>query len=166
MTRGATTRGRPVARALACALVATQLACYAWVPAAAGESAGAAAGALAPGARVALEVNDPGRVALASTLAPSITRVEGTLVDARGEELVLALAGYTQIRGGYTQLTGDTVRVRREHVAAVRQRRLSRRRTLFAIGTGVAVVVAFLAARGIGGRGVPGEGDDGGGPDQ
>jgi hypothetical protein len=154
------TRAPRLARAALCAVVATQLACYAWVPAAAGESA------LAPGARVALEVNDVGRVALAGTLAPSITRVEGTVVDASGDPLVLALAGYAQIRGGYTQLTGDTVRMRREHVAVVKERRLSRRRTLFAVGTGVAVVVAFLAARGIGGRGVPGEGGEDGGPDQ
>jgi hypothetical protein len=154
------TLARRRARPLACAVAASQLACYAWVPAGAG-------GALAPGARVALEVNDVGRVALAGTLAPSITRVEGTLVRAEGDQLVLALAGYSQIRGGYTQLTGDTVRLRREHLAAVQQRQLSRRRTLVAVGVGVAAVVAFVAGWNIAGRGTPPEDrGGGGGPDQ
>lgn len=155
-------RARPLAACALAAQLATQLACYAWVPA-----GGDGASALAPGARVALEVNDVGRVALAGTLAPSITRVEGTVVSAPAGELVLALAGYAQIRGGFTQLTGDTVRVRREHVSAIRRRELSRRRTLVAVGVGVAAVVAFLAARGLSGRGVPPEGPGGdGGPNQ
>ena len=153
---------RPLTGAALAAQLATQLACYAWVPA-----GDAGAPALVPGARVVLEVNDVGRVALAESLAPSITRVEGTVVSAPADQLVLALAGYAQIRGGFTQLTGDTVRVRREHVSSVRRRELSRRRTLVAVGVGVAAVVAFLAARGLSGRGVPPEGPGGdGGPNQ
>jgi hypothetical protein len=157
------------ARALACValathLAATQLACYAWVPAGAD---GDGVGTLAPGSRVALELNDAGRVALASTLAPSITRVEGTLVDASGDPLTLSLTGYAQIRGGFTQLTGDTVRVRREHVASLRRRELSRRRTWLAVGAGVVAVAAFVASRGLSGRGVPPEDRGGdGGPNQ
>ena len=155
------------ARPIACVVAATQLGCYAWVPVSLPTNGAASESALVPGARVALELNDVGRVALASTLAPSITRVEGTLVERPGDQLVVALSGYSQIRGGHTRLTGDTVRLRREHLAGVAQQRLSRRRTLLVVGAGLAAAVAFVAGWSIAGKGTPPEDrGGGGGPDQ
>jgi len=145
-------------RVAACAVAAASqvvTSCYAYAPANSPQ--------LAPGARVALEVNDDGRAALARALAPSITRLEGTLLGTEGGRMVVALSGYSQIRGGHTQLTGDTVRLRGEHVAVVRQRQFSRRRTALAVGAALAVAVTFLAGRGIIGRGTPPE-DRGGEP--
>jgi len=110
-----------------------------------------------PGARIALDVNDAGRAALAPTLAPGITRVEGTLLGTRGDTLLLALAGYSQIRRPDTRLVGDTLRLWRQHLEGAAERRLSTRRTALVVGAGVALVAAFLIGRGLGGRGVPPE---------
>ena len=145
-------------RAAACAVAALSqsvTSCYAYAP--------ASAPRLVPGTRVAFEVNDDGRAALARALAPAITRLEGTLLSADGGQMVVALSGYSQIRGGHTQLTGDTVRLRGEHVAVVQQRQFSRRRTALAVGAALAVAVTFLASRGAFGRGTPPE-DRGGDP--
>lgn len=153
-------RSRRGAAALALASVHLLASCYTYVPR---DVAGVGAEATS-GARVALDVNDAGRAALAPTLAPGITRVEGTLVAARRDTLVLALAGYSQIRRPATRLVGDTLRLWRGHLEGAAERRLSRRRTALVVGAGVAVVAAFLIGRGLSGRGVPPEsrGPDGG----
>ena len=155
-------RPPPSGRAAAClALLATQLlaGCYTLVPRDPG------APAPAPGTRLALDVNDAGRAVLARSLAPGVTRIEGTLVAAPADTLVLALAGYSQIRLPSTRLVGDTLRLWRQHLDGAFERRLSSRRTALVVGAGVAVVAAFFIGRGLGGRGVPPEsrGPDGGG---
>lgn len=156
-------RTRRGAAALTLASVHLLASCYTYVP----RDAAVLARDAAPGTRVALDVNDAGRAALATTLAPAITRVEGTLVGTRGDTLVLALAGYSQIRRANTRLVGDTVRLSRQHLEGAAERRLSSRRTALVVGAGVALVAAFLIGRGLGGRGVPPEtGGPGGGDNQ
>jgi hypothetical protein len=153
-------RARRAAAALALASAQLLAGCYTYVP----RDAAVLAREAPPGARVALDVNDAGRAALAPTLAPGITRVEGTLLGTRGDTLLLALAGYSQIRRPNTRLVGDTLRLWRQHLEGAAERRLSTRRTALLVGVGVAVVATFFIGRGLGGRGVPPEsrGPDGG----
>lgn len=154
-------RSRRGAAALMLASVQLLASCYTYVP----RDVATIATDTPPGARLTLDVNDAGRAALAPTLAPSITRVEGTLVAARADTVVLALAGYSQIRRANTRLVGDTVRLWSQHLEGAAMRRLSTRRTAVLVGAGVLVVAAFFIGRGFGGRGVPPEsrGPDGGG---
>ena len=153
-------RSRRGAAALVLASVQLLASCYTYVP----RDVATIAADTPPGARLTIDVNDAGRAALAPTLAPSITRVEGTLVAARADTLVLALAGYSQIRRPATRLVGDTLRLWRGHLEGAAERRLARQRAALVVGAGIAVVAAFLIGRGLSGRGVPPEsrGPDGG----
>ena len=118
-----------------------------------------------PGAQVALEVTDEGRVALSDRIGPGVVRLEGTLAGVEGDDLLVDATAVRQVRGYITDLGGVRVRVARRHVSRVDERRLSRSRTLLVIGGVVAVVATFFAIK-IGGKGTPGDEDPGGGPDQ
>ena len=118
-----------------------------------------------PGAQVALEVTDEGRVALSERIGPGVVRLEGTLAGVEGDDLLVDATAVRQVRGYITDLGGLRVRVARRHVSRVDERRLSRTRTLIVVGGIVAVVAAFFAVK-IGGKGTPGDEEPGGGPDQ
>jgi hypothetical protein len=45
----------------------------------------------APGTRIALEVNDAGRVALGGSMGPEIDRVEGRLIERNNGEYLLGV---------------------------------------------------------------------------
>jgi hypothetical protein len=118
-----------------------------------------------PGAQVALEVTDEGRVALSEKIGPGVVRLEGTLAGTEGDELLVDASAVRQVRGYISDLGGVRVRLPQRYVTRMDERRLSRSRTLMVVGGAVAVVVGFFATK-ISGRSTPGDKDPGGGPDQ
>jgi hypothetical protein len=146
-------------RAIASVVAALQLlctACYAYAPVQTTPH---------PGAQVALEVTDEGRVALSEKIGPGVVRLEGTLAGTEGDELLVDASAVRQVRGYISDLGGVRVRLPQRYVTRMDERRLSRSRTLMVVGGAVAVVVGFFATK-ISGRSTPGDKDPGGGPDQ
>lgn len=147
-------------RPVALALVILQLftACFQYVPVRADP---------APGVRVALEINDTGRVALAPVLGPGVVRIEGVLVAVEADVLVVDAMMVTQLRLRPTSVDRIRVRVPRSDVVLTEERRMSRKRTILAVGGAVVAVVSFFVSKGWFGRSTPPDGNGGtGGPDQ
>lgn len=145
---------RPVAVAVGVLHICT--ACYSYVP---------VRSAPRPGAQVALEVTDEGRVALNEKIGPGVVRLEGTLAGVEGDELLVDATTATQLRGYISELGGVRVRLPQRYVTRMDQRQFSRGRTLLVVGGVVAIVAGFFASK-ISGRTTPGDKDPGGGPDQ
>ena len=120
----------------------------------------------APGAQIALEVTDEGRVALNEKIGPGVVRLEGTLAGVEGDELLVDAQAVRQVHGYIADLGGVRIRLPQRFVTRIDERRLSRKKTFLVAGGIVAAVVAFFVTKGFGGRGTPPEGTGGGGPDQ
>jgi len=122
--------------------LALQSACYTFQP---------SFGSTPPlGTRVALDVNDAGRVALGGTMAPEISRIEGRLVSADSSEYLVNVTGLRTIRGMEQVWSGEPVHVNREWVGTTYQQHFAPIRTgaLVAATAGVVVVVAQQALAG------------------
>jgi hypothetical protein len=120
----------------------------------------------APGAQIALEVTDEGRVALNDKIGPGVVRLEGTLAGVEGGELLVDAQAVRQVRGYISDLGGVRVRLPQQYVTRIDERRFSRKKTFIVAGAIVGAVAAFFVTKGFGGRGTPPEGTGGGGPDQ
>ena len=118
-----------------------------------------------PGAQVALEVTDEGRVALNEKIGPGVVRLEGTLAGVEGDELLVDADAARQVRGYVSDLGGVRVRLPQKYVTRMDERRFSRSRTLLVVGGIAAIVVGFFATK-ISGRNTPSDQEPGGGPDQ
>jgi hypothetical protein len=124
---------------------ATQASCYVYsVP---------PSGQPVPGSRYSFAITDQGRVGLADRLGPGVETIEGTLVGQNGGGYLVSVTRIKSIGGGFSHWAGERVAVSAEHVATVRERRLSRRRTALAAGAAVAAVGTFIATRGLFGFG-------------
>jgi hypothetical protein len=117
------------------------------------------------GAQVALEVTDEGRVALNEKIGPGVVRLEGTLAGMDGDDLLVDASAVRQVRGYITDLGGVRVRLPKNYVTRMDERRFSTSRTLLVVGGVVAVVAGFFATK-ISGRSTPPDQEPGGGPDQ
>jgi hypothetical protein len=101
----------------------------------------------AVGSRVALDVNDIGRVALGGSMGPEIAQIEGRLLANSDEEYLIAVEVVRLLRGGEQIWDGEQVRISRDHIGTAYERRLSRGRTL-ALGTAVVGgIVAIVVTR-------------------
>jgi hypothetical protein len=112
-----------------------------------------------PNTRLALVLNDQGRVGAASQVGPQVAKLEGNLLAATDTGYVVSVAAVQAIYGARTRWTGETVSVRRDYVAFASERRFSRGRTALFIGSAVSAVVALVMTThifGIGGDGPPG----------
>lgn len=99
-----------------------------------------------PGTRVALEVNDSGRVALGGSLGPSIDRVEGRLIEHDKDGYLLSVTSVSLLKGGGVQTwSGEHVAVKPEFVSGVSERRLDKVRTALFAGAITGAVVAIAA---------------------
>ena len=105
------------------------------------------------GTRMALVLNDVGRVALAPTVGPEIDRIEGRLVGADSDGYSIAVEHVYFLRGGVQIWSGENVRVGRSQVGSVSERRLSKVRTA-AMGAAGAGAVAYMLSRGLFGSGL------------
>jgi len=118
----------------------------------------------AVGSRVALEINDDGRVALRDQLGPGIVRLEGRVSAVEGDAMVLQASSVTQIRGQAIAVDTVSVRVSQGYVERMDERRLSRARTWMVIGGAIAIVASFVVSKGGFGRSTPPENPPGGPP--
>jgi hypothetical protein len=121
------------------------------------------AGGVAPelGKRIAFDVNDAGRLALGGSMGPEIDQVEGKLLERTSDEYVLSVSSVKYLRGGHQTWTGESVRIKSDHVATVYTRQFSKPRTiaLAAAGGGALalIVTQSLTGRGQDGPTVPGD---------
>jgi hypothetical protein len=129
--RGVIPRG--LALVVGCLLAAG---CYAMVP---------VAGTAPPlGARVALLVNDAGRVALGGTVGPEVAELEGRLVDQDSAQLVLSMLAVRPLRGGVQVWSGERLAVSRAHVALLQERHLSKSKSAIVAGAVTAALAAVI----------------------
>jgi hypothetical protein len=119
---------------------------------------GPAPATLEPQVRVSVVLTDLGRVETSRQVGPRVMRVEGSLVDATDTAYLLAVSAVKPISGPWVRWGGEQVSVRREYVATMNQRRLSRGRTALFIG-GAAFTVLTLMVNldilGFGGLDIP-----------
>jgi len=114
-----------------------------------------------PGRTFAFEITDVGRAALAAGVGSATDRVEGTLVNVTDTAYSVSVTRVIDLRGRVYPWGGETVSLRHEYVASLRERRLSAARTGIAAGIVTSSVVALVATRGFGVAGGAG-GDDSG----
>lgn len=95
-----------------------------------------------PGARMAFDVTDVGRVALGGAMGPEIVQVEGQLLGREDGAYLVAVSGVTYLRGGHQTWSGEMVRLRPEHVGNMYERRANTGRS---IALGAATVGGFTA---------------------
>lgn len=141
-------------------LAGTTTGCYSYVP--------LQPAAVGPGARVVLEVNDRGRVALTDSLGPSVDRIEGEVQSRSDSSYLLSVVFVDYVNGSRHAWAGEPLSVPADAVGGLRERRISRGRTALAIVGGIGAVLAFALTRDLLGHGSVGKEppDPGPGPDQ
>jgi hypothetical protein len=111
------------------------------------------------GTRIALDVNDAGRVALGGSMGPEIDRVEGQLIERTNGEYLLGVTSVSLLRGGVQTWKGEQVVVKPEFVTTVYERKFDKVRTgLFAaaiVGGVVAIASQDLLTSGTEQPGTP-----------
>jgi hypothetical protein len=127
--------------------------CYTYIPVATLEPA--------RGTKLSLVLNDEGRTQTARQVGPYTMRVEGELLRATPDDLVLAVTDVVDIRGARSKWTGETVPLSRSYVMTTYERRLSRSKTILVVTAVTAGLAAFIASRNLLGFG--GHSDSGGG---
>lgn len=104
------------------------------------------------GTQVSLRITDAGRIALGGSMGPEIGAVDGRLVQHTATEYTLAVSGVRFLRGGEQRWNGERMSLRNDHVADVREQRLSKTRTGLLAGLAISAVV-YAATRGLSGSG-------------
>lgn len=121
-------------RPMLCGLVALGSGCYRYVAVGDGD--------LLPGVTIAVDLTPLGTDTLARWIGPGMVALEGRLLEADPAELTLGVTAVRGPGGVESYWKGETVRVPRLGVAAVRERRVSYLRSALA---GSLVVAAALA---------------------
>ena len=113
-------------------------------------------GAPQPDARLALDLSDQGRVALVTNVGSDVSRVEGTLAGETPDEYLIRVSDVFAQHGTRTKWNGEVVSVRREYVTRVRERSLSRGRTVATVAGVLGAVVGLAAGTHLAGFGTSG----------
>jgi hypothetical protein len=101
------------------------------------------------GDQVAFEITDAGRVFLGGAMGPEIDLVEGRLLDSENGEYVLGVTSVKTLRGGVQVWSGERVRIEKQHVSRMYEKRFSRGRTM-ALGVVMAGGMAILFGKSLG----------------
>jgi len=136
--------------------IAQTAACYTYVP--------TYTGTPAAGDEMAFVISDQGRVALSDQLGSGVTRVMGRVASTEGDEYVVAVDGIESIGGGTSHWTGERIHVRKDYVAGVQTRQLSRGRTAGTIAVALVALGALIATASIAGFGFGGNNSGSGNP--
>lgn len=115
-----------------------------------------------PGTNLSLLLNDEGRMQSAHQVGPYAMRIEGELVQATPDDLVLAVSDVTDIRGIHSKWTGESVSLPRSYVMMGYQKEFSRSKTVLLATAVAGGIVALIASRNLIGFG--GSGDNGQNP--
>lgn len=99
------------------------------------------------GERVAFDITDRGRVALAERLGPGVLRVEGSLQQFDSGDYVLSVWGLANASEGTVRWSGETVRINRDYVGSVRLRQLDKSRTYLTFGAAAVGVYVLVATQ-------------------
>lgn len=83
-----------------------------------------------PGARLAFDLNDVGRVAMGGAMGPEIAQVEGRLLGNEDGAYLVAVSGVSLLRGGHQTWSGEMVRLRPEYIGNTFERRTSTGRSI------------------------------------
>lgn len=117
------------------------------------------------GDQVAFEITDQGRVFLGGAMGPEIDQIEGRLLDSENGEYVVGVTAVKTLRGGVQIWSGERVRIEKQHVARMYERKFSKGRTAtFGVLLAGGMVVLFgrdLAVLGGGGKGTSEKPDTG-----
>jgi hypothetical protein len=105
------------------------------------------------GSKIALYLNDAGRIALGSSVGPEIERLEGRLLEQDSEAYSIAVMHVYTLRGGVQIWSGEQVRVGKDQVRSISERRLSKARTV-ALGAAGVGSVTYVLSRGLLGFGI------------
>lgn len=103
------------------------------------------------GERLAFELTDEGRAALAERLGPGVVRVEGNVIAADSDRYVMRVWGVSQLREGTVRWSGETVSIGRGYVRGVEQRKLATTRTWLVAGTATGLLVYAMSQDLVGG---------------
>ncbi|MDQ8155053.1 MAG: hypothetical protein P3B98_10370 [Gemmatimonadota bacterium] len=121
---------------LTAAALLMQVGCYTYLP--------LQTSAPATGKRIALVLNDRGRLALGDRLGSAIDRVDGLFVQRDSLSVSLEVYRTTDLRGNNVTWTGELVQLPRDGITGYQEREFSRRRTTLLIGSMVGVVAASM----------------------
>jgi hypothetical protein len=119
------------------------------------QSAGGTSPAI--GSKVALDVNDAGRVGLGGALGPEVAQVEGRLIERDSAGYLLAISNIRLLQGGEQVWTGEQVRIKPEFVGNTYTRRFSLGRSIGFGAVGIGGFAAILATRSLFGSGSRGD---------
>lgn len=100
-----------------------------------------------PGAAVALDVNDAGRVALEPTMGREIDQIHGNLVRQDTAGYVLAVTSVDFLHGGSQTWTGEVIPIKTAYVSGYYAQTFSPQRTAIA-AAGIVVAAAVMAKQG------------------
>lgn len=98
----------------------------------------------APETQVSVVLTDFGRVEAGRAIGPGADRVEGAVVSTSDSDIVLSVRAVKPLNGGVVRWTGETVSMRREHMARLFERRFSKGRTTLFVGGIVATVAVIV----------------------
>ena len=99
------------------------------------------------GTKLALDVNDAGRVALGGLIGPEIGQIEGRLLSQENGDMMLAVSQVRFLRGGVQTWTGERLSIKRDFVGSTYERRFHKGRTILLTSVLVAGVVAIAASQ-------------------
>jgi hypothetical protein len=120
--------------------------------------------ALEPGSIVRVEVSDAGTAGLVSALGTRVTNLEGTVVAATPDSVVIALSKVRRREMGEAGWSGEQVTLTPLFIRAMQLRSFSRQRSAWAVGAAlVATAGGFIWIR-TGSTGGGGGGGGGGPP--
>ena len=121
-------------------LLPIMVGCYTYIPVAPAASPVA-------GEPVALDITDAGRVGLAERFGPGLVRVEGRLTSPANQDYALSVHKVAFIGAPSSRWSGELVRIDRQYVNGVWQRKLSPGRTALAVGiVTVGIAAVFIGA--------------------
>lgn len=103
----------------------------------------------APGARVALDLTDVGRVTLADHIGRDVLRIEGWLVSSADSQYVLRVERTVGITGNTMPWAGEPATIPASYVALEREKKFSPQRTVVLAGSMTVGVIAFFVGRGL-----------------
>ena len=101
---------------------------------------------LPAGAQVSLAITDRGRVALGPQMGEGVLRLNGKLAQASESLYVVRVSSVDYAAAPTGHWTGEEIKVPRDYVASVNERRLSRKRSWLMAGIVVGAIVVVTAA--------------------
>ena len=131
-----------VRRIVVLATVLVSVGCYSTRPIA-GQST-------ALGSTLVISINDAGRAALSGSMGPSISEIEGRLIERDSSTYLLAVTQIHMFGGGDQVWSGERVSIQSSFVNTVSEKKFSRTKTGL-IGAAAVGVVALVLSKGLSG---------------